>query len=72
MDEASGLEFVIHREADGRYHWRLQSANGRVVAVGSPTGYAAEQKAQQAIERVRRQCPGAPVKMVGYAPPPGA
>ncbi len=51
MSEATGLELAIHRDADGRYRWRLQSANGRVLAMGAAPGYSSEGAARRALDR---------------------
>ena len=73
MSEATGLEFAIHRDADGRYRWRLQSANGRVLATGAVAAYSSEGATRRAIELVRQGFATAAVTVVGadFAPAEG-
>jgi uncharacterized protein YegP (UPF0339 family) len=50
--------FEITADADDVYHWRLRHRNGSVLAE-STDGYASRGDVYDAIERVKRQAPGA-------------
>ena len=55
---ASKARFDVYEDAGGKYRWRLVHRNGNVIA-DSGEGYASRQKAEQGLESVRRNAPGA-------------
>ena len=55
---ASKATFEVYEDAEGKHRWRLRHRNGNVIADGSE-GYASKQKAEQGLESVRSNAPGA-------------
>jgi len=57
---ASKATVEVYEDSAEEYRWRLVHRNGNVIADGSE-GYASKQKAEQGLESVRRNAPGAHV-----------
>jgi len=54
----SKARFELYEDAAEKYRWRLVHRNGNIIADGSE-GYASAQKAEQGLESVRTNAPGA-------------
>ena len=52
-------EFEIYRDNAGEYRWRLQAANGEIVAASE--GYTTASSARRSVERVKELAPQARV-----------
>ena len=50
-------EFEIFRDNAGEYRWRLQAANGELVAASE--GYTTSSNAKRSVERVKEIAPQA-------------
>jgi uncharacterized protein YegP (UPF0339 family) len=55
--------FELYKDAKDEYRWRLKSANGQVIATGGE-GYTSKAGAENGIEAVKKDAPGAAVKEV--------
>jgi len=55
---ASKARFEVYEDSAGDHRWRLVHRNGNIIADGSE-GYASKQKAEQGLESVRKNAPGA-------------
>ncbi|MGE5828296.1 MAG: YegP family protein [Micromonosporaceae bacterium] len=51
-------KFEIYKDARGEYRWRLKSGNGQVIATGGE-GYVSKAGAENGIQAVMRDAPGA-------------
>lgn len=56
--EASQARFEVYEDNAEQYRWRLVHRNGNIIA-DSGEGYASAQKAEQGLESVRTNAPGA-------------
>ena len=56
--EASKATFELYEDNAEKWRWRLVHDNGNIIADGSE-GYASAQKAEQGLESVRSNAPGA-------------
>ncbi len=56
----SKATFEVYEDAEGKWRWRLVHRNGNIIADGSE-GYASKQKANQGLESVKQNAPGAHV-----------
>ena len=56
----SNATFELFQDTQGQWRWRLVHDNGNIVA-DSGEGYASKQKAQQGINSVKDNAPGADV-----------
>jgi amphi-Trp domain-containing protein len=54
----SKARFEVYEDNAGDHRWRLVHRNGNIIADGSE-GYASKQKAEQGLESVRTNAPGA-------------
>lgn len=54
----SKARFEVYGDSAGDYRWRLVHRNGNIIADGGE-GYASKQKAEQGLESVRKNGPGA-------------
>jgi len=54
----SKAHFEVYEDSAGEHRWRLVHRNGNIIADGSE-GYASKQKAEQGLESVRNNGPGA-------------
>jgi uncharacterized protein YegP (UPF0339 family) len=52
--------FELFTDRAGEYRWRLKSRNGQIIATGAE-GYKHKSGAQNGIEAVQRDAPGARV-----------
>jgi uncharacterized protein YegP (UPF0339 family) len=52
--------FVVDKDALGRYQWHLRAANGNIIA-RSEQAYASREAAHKAIESVRTNAPDAAI-----------
>ena len=59
-------EFEIYRDNAGEYRWRLQAANGEIVAASE--GYTTASSARRSVERVKELAPQARVNDKTDAP----
>jgi uncharacterized protein YegP (UPF0339 family) len=59
-------EFEVYEDNEGDYRWRLEAANGNIVA-DSGEGYSSESEAEDAVERVQNYTPDAHALDVGFA-----
>jgi len=57
---ASKATFEVYEDSVEEYRWRLVHQNGNIIA-DSGEGYASKQKAEQGLESVRTNAPGARV-----------
>jgi len=57
---ASRARFEVYEDNAGDHRWRLVHRNGNIIA-DSGEGYASKQKAEQGLESVRKNGPGAHV-----------
>jgi amphi-Trp domain-containing protein len=55
---ASKATFELYEDSAGDYRWRLRHQNGNVIADGGE-GYASKQKAEQGLDSVVENAPGA-------------
>jgi len=55
---ASKARFELYEDSAEQYRWRLVHRNGNIIA-DSSEGYASKQKAEQGLESVRNNAPGA-------------
>jgi len=55
---ASKARFEVYEDSAEQYRWRLVHRNGNIIA-DSSEGYASKQKANQGLESVRTNAPGA-------------
>jgi amphi-Trp domain-containing protein len=55
---ASKATFEVYEDSAGEYRWRLRHQNSNIIADGGE-GYASKQKAEQGLESVRENAPGA-------------
>ena len=53
-------EFELYMDKAGEYRWRLRHQNGNIIA-DSGEGYTSKQNAQNGINSVKENAPGAPV-----------
>jgi len=53
-------KFEVYTDKSGEYRWRLKSSNGQVIATGGE-GYSSKSGAQNGIDAVKRDAPGADV-----------
>lgn len=51
-------KFELYKDAKGEYRWRLKASNGQVIATGGE-GYASKAGAENGIQAVMRDAPGA-------------
>lgn len=58
------LDFEIYQDTGGEYRWRLRSPNNQILA-DSGEGYASEQGAEEAVDRVQGYLPDANVLEIG-------
>ncbi|MDS0284563.1 HVO_2922 family protein [Haloarcula onubensis] len=58
--DASKATFDLYEDNAGKWRWRLVHDNGNIIA-DSSQGYASKQKAEQGLESVRKNAPGAHV-----------
>ena len=58
---ASKATFEVYEDTAEEWRWRLRHRNGNIIADGSE-GYASKQKANQGLESVRKNAPGAYVE----------
>ena len=58
---ASKATFEVYEDTAEQWRWRLKHVNGNIIADGSE-GYASKQKANQGLESVRKNAPGAYVE----------
>ncbi len=56
----SKATFELYEDREGKWRWRLRHDNGNILA-DSGEGYASKQKAEQGLESVKRNAPGADV-----------
>jgi uncharacterized protein YegP (UPF0339 family) len=59
----SKATFEVYEDAEGKYRWRLKHDNGNIIA-DSGEGYANRTKAEQGIESVKENAPGAEIESV--------
>jgi uncharacterized protein YegP (UPF0339 family) len=59
--ENAEVRFEIHRDARGRFHWRLKAANNQTIATGGQ-GYATKAACRGGIEAVQRVAASAPIE----------
>ncbi|MFQ3318136.1 MAG: hypothetical protein ACI8UR_000648 [Natronomonas sp.] len=57
----SDATFELYEDDAGDYRWRLVHDNGNIIA-DSGEGYASPQKAEQGIDSVKENAPGAAVE----------
>jgi len=55
---ASKARFELYEDSAEQYRWRLVHRNGNIIGDGGE-GYASAQKAEQGLESVRKNAPGA-------------
>jgi amphi-Trp domain-containing protein len=55
---ASKATAELYEDAEGKHRWRLVHDNGNIIA-DSAEGYASRQKAEQGLDSVRKNAPGA-------------
>jgi len=55
---ASKARFEVYEDSAGEHRWRLVHDNGNIIA-DSGEGYASKRKAEQGLESVRNNAPGA-------------
>jgi amphi-Trp domain-containing protein len=55
---ASKATFEVYEDSAEQYRWRLRHDNGNIIA-DSGEGYASKQKAEQGLESVKSNAPGA-------------
>ncbi|QLH84961.1 DUF1508 domain-containing protein [Halosimplex pelagicum] len=55
----SKARFEVFADRGGKWRWRLRHRNGNIIA-DSAQGYSSRQKAEQGLESVRTNAPGAP------------
>ncbi|MFU1780535.1 HVO_2922 family protein [Haloarcula japonica] len=55
---ASKATFEVYEDSAEQYRWRLRHDNGNIIA-DSGEGYASKQKAEQGLESVKNNAPGA-------------
>ena len=53
--------FAIYRDQAGRWRWRLQTANNRIIGDSGGWGYRTMLEAQRAVRTVREAAAGAKV-----------
>lgn len=53
-------KFELYQDKAGEWRWRLKSGNGQVIATGGE-GYESKSGAENGIEAVKRDAPGAAV-----------
>lgn len=56
----SKATFEVYEDREGKWRWRLVHDNGNIIA-DSGEGYASKQKAEQGIDSVKENAPGAEV-----------
>jgi len=56
----SKATFELYEDSGGQYRWRLRHDNGNIIADGGE-GYTSKRKAEQGLESVKRNAPGAHV-----------
>ncbi|MFB6221697.1 MAG: HVO_2922 family protein [Halolamina sp.] len=56
----SRATFELFKDAEGKWRWHLVHDNGNIVA-DSGEGYTSKQNAEQGIESVKENAPGADV-----------
>lgn len=54
-------EFEVYRDTAGEYRWRLQAANGEIVAVSE--GYTRSSDCQRSAENVKGLAPQARINV---------
>lgn len=59
----SPFVFKVYRDDEGRWRWRAQSANGRILA-DSGQGYDSPSAARKAVERIKVKALSAPVEEI--------
>jgi uncharacterized protein YegP (UPF0339 family) len=64
--EGGDASFEVYEDNRGKYRWRLRHDNGEIIA-DSGQGYATENGAEEAVERVRNYAPEAPHLDIGTA-----
>jgi amphi-Trp domain-containing protein len=57
---ASKATYELYEDSAGEYRWRLRHRNGNVIADGGE-GYASKQNAENGLESVRENAPGAAI-----------
>jgi len=57
----SKATFELYEDREGKYRWRLVHDNGNIIA-DSGEGYASKAKAEQGIESVKSNAPGAAIE----------
>lgn len=55
----SGWQFELYKDSGGRFRFRLKAANREIIA--SSEAYTTKPGAQNGIESVKSNAPGAPV-----------
>ena len=53
-------KFEVYKDSSGGFRWRLKSGNGQVIATGGES-YTSKAGAQNGIDAVKRDAPGANV-----------
>ena len=53
-------KFELYKDSSGGFRWRLKSGNGQVIATGGES-YTSKSGAQNGIDAVQRDAPGADV-----------
>jgi len=56
--DASKARFEVYEDSAGEHRWRLVHDNGNIIA-DSSEGYSSKQKAEQGLDSVRENAPGA-------------
>jgi uncharacterized protein YegP (UPF0339 family) len=64
--EGGKADFEVYEDARRKYRWRLTHTNGNIIA-DSGQGYASENGAEEAVERVQNYAPDAPHLDIGTA-----
>ncbi|QGN58637.1 YegP family protein [Nostocoides sp. HKS02] len=52
-------KFELYQDKAGKYRFRLKAGNGQVIATGE--AYESKDAAQNGIESVQKNAPGAPI-----------
>jgi len=60
--ETANARFQLFRDRSGDWRWRLRHANGNVIA-DCGEGYSSRQKAEQGLQSVKSNAPGAEVEL---------
>jgi len=65
-ERAGDLEFEVYEDKAGEFRWRVESANGNILA-DSGEGYASRSGAKNAVERIKEYAPEADTLEIGAA-----